>query len=343
MSTHSTAARRRRVTAARKRAGTDLSLLMFRAALITGINGALRVGNGLRSSLPSGDTIRDYLAESFTLVAALVALTGRNAQRAATAFRAGAVDVLSKARSASGARREWFQRQLVYAGQGSAAGRAQDGREDVTSIHRETAGRMSRAASWRLVLVECMTRIVRPDSPFEWDEYDWRHSTWGRRLRVWPGVLAGIGLLALVLTLAFILASRATNSAQARIQPGQGPIGTAAPSGIIVEQPSGVGSPTPPPDLYQIGAWVSDNAPGGGSVKLFVRVSSQTKPVPNVPVTISVDTGGTPYTLGPTKTDADGLASFTLNASGGGGRPVFVTATTVVGGQTLTHEVTYFP
>ncbi len=343
VSTHSTAARRRRATAARKRAGTDSSLLMLRAAIIAGIDGALRLGNGLRSLLPSGDTVRRYLAESFTLVAALVAVTGRSTQEAALTFRESALDMLSKARSVTSARREWFQRQLVYAGQGTAARRAGDGRGDAASIHRETAGRMSLAASWRLVLVECMTRIVRPDSPFEWDEYDWRHTAWGRRLRVWPGVLAGTVLLAIVLTLAFILATRATDSAQARINPGAGQPngGTTAPSGIIVEQPAGVGSPTPPALLYQIGAWVADDSPSG-PVKMYVRVSSQTKPVPNVPVTISIATGGTPYTQGPIKTDADGLAIFTLTARGGGG-PVFVTATAVVGGQTLTHDVTYFP
>lgn len=341
MSTHSTAARRRRATAARKSAGTDSSLLMLRAAIIAGIDGAIRLGNGLRSLLPSGDTVRRYLAESFTLVAAWVTLAGRNTQVAALTFRESALDMLSKARSVTGARREWFQRQLVYAGQGTAARRARDGREDAASIHRETAGRMSIAASWRLVLVECMTRIVRPDSPFEWDEYDWRHSAWGRRLRVWPGVLAGIVLLAIVLALAFILAARATDSAQARINPQQGNGRPSAPSGIIVEQPAGVGSPTPPALMYQIGAWMADDSPSG-PVKMYVRVSSQTKPVPNVPVTISVATGGTPYTQGPIKTDADGLAIFTLTARGGGG-PVFVTATAVVGGQTLTHDVTYFP
>lgn len=343
VSTHSTAARRRRVIAARKRAGKEPLLPLVLATIIAGIDGALRVGEKLRSSLSSGDTIRRYLAKSFTLVAAVFALTRQAARRAAVSFRAGATDLLSKARSVTGARREWFQRQLVYAGHAATSGRASDAIENAARIHRKTASRMPLAASWRLVLVERMTRILRPDSPFEWDEYDWRQSIWGRRLRIWPGVLAGVGLLVVVLVLAFVLASRATNSAQARLQPAQAITGTAAPSGIIIEQPAGAGSPTPAPVLYQIGAWVSDSTPSGGSVKVFVRVSSQTKPVPNVPVTISVDGGGPAYSLGPTKTDADGLATFTVNAGGGRGQPVFVTATAVVAGQTLTHQTTYFP
>ena len=342
VSMHSTAERRRRLATARKRTGKESFLPFFLAAIIASMDGVLTVGEKVSSLPPSGDTIRRYLAKSFTLVAAVFTLTRQAVQKAVAAFRAGAIGLLSKTRLATGARREWVQRQLVYAGRAAMAGGARNAIENAASSHRETAGRVPLAASWRLVLVERMTRILRPDSPFEWDEYDWRHSMWGRRVRIWPGVLAGVGLLVVVLVLAFVLASRATNSAQARLHPVPTNVGTAAPSGIIVEQPAGAGSPTPAPVLYQIGAWVSDSTPSGGSVKVFVRVSSQTKPVPNVPVTISVDGGGPAYSLGPTKTDADGLAIFTVNASGRG-QPVFVTATAVVAGQTLTHQTTFFP
>lgn len=337
MSTHSTVSRRRRMAAARKRAGKDQ---LLHSVAISGVDGTLRIANRLYTLLPSGNAIRRYLARSFTLVAALVVSVGRAAGRAVAFFRAGAADLLSKARSVPGERREWVQRHLAYSGLASRTGHARDGMGDATGGHRETASHMSLLASWRSVVVETMTRIVRPDSPFEWDEYDWRHSFWGRQLRVWPGVLAGFGLLAVVLTLAFVLASRATSNAQGRLQGNQGNAGATAPSGIIVEQPGGSGTPTPGATLYQIGAWVSDSQPSG-PVKVFVRVSSQTRPVPNVPVTLSVDGGGAAYTLGPTKTDADGLAVFTVNAGGGG--PVFVTATAIVGGQKVTHQTTYFP
>ncbi|HEX8033574.1 MAG TPA: hypothetical protein VF510_06990 [Ktedonobacterales bacterium] len=338
MSTHSTVARRRRMIAARNRADKKQVL---RLVVTADIERALRLANRLYALTPSGDTRRRYLAASFTLVASLLASVGRLACRATVSFRARAADLLSKARSFTGERRDWAERRFVYAGPTGQTGLAPDGTGDAAGAHRETASHMPLLVSWRLVLVECMTRIVRPDSPFEWDEYDWRHTFWGRQLRIWPGVLAGFGLLVVVLALAFILASRATNSAQARLNPQQGTAGTTVPSGIIVEQPGGVGSPTPGPAQYQIGAWTSDSTPSG-PVKVFVRVSSQTKPVPNVPVTISVSGGGAAYTLGPTKTDADGLATFTVSA-GGGGQPVFVTATAVVGRQTLTHETTFFP
>jgi hypothetical protein len=338
VSTHSTVARRRRMTAARKRADKNQSLHLVVTA---GLEGALRLAHRLYALLPSGEMCRRYLAASFTLVAAFVAWVGRVARRAIVAFRARVANLLSKAQSFTSVRRDWAERQFVYAGSAGESGLAPDGTGDATGVHRETAGHMPLLASWRLVLVECMTRIVRPDSPFEWDEYDWRHSFWGRQLRIWPGVLAGFGLLVVVLALAFVLASRATNSAQARLQPQQGTAGTTVPSGIVVEQPGGAGSPTPAPAQYQIGAWTSDSTPSG-PVKVFVRVSNQTRPVPNVPVTISVDGGGAAYTLGPTKTDSDGLATFTVSA-GGRGQPVFVTATAIVGGQKVTHETTFFP
>ncbi|MGZ3602398.1 MAG: hypothetical protein ACXVCX_11905 [Ktedonobacterales bacterium] len=338
MSTHSTVARRRRMTVARKRADKKQVL---RLVVTAGREGALRLANRLYAVLPSGDTSRRYLAASFTLVAALVAWVGRVARRATVSLRVRAADLLSKARAFTAERGNRAERQFVYAGPAGQTGLAPNKTGAATGAHRETASHMPLLVSWRLVLVECMTRIVRPDSPFEWDEYDWRHTFWGRQLRIWPGVLAGFGLLVVVLALAFILASRATNSAQARLNPQQGAAGTTVPSGIIVEQPGGAGSPTPGQAQYQIGAWTSDSTPSG-PVKVFVRVSSQTRPVPNIPVTIAVNGGGAAYTLGPTKTDADGLATFTVSA-GGGGQPVFVTATAIAGGQKLTHEITFFP
>lgn len=343
MSTHSTVARRRRATAARKRANKEQWPGSLRLAATADIEAALYWLHRLLSRLPSRAVVRRYLAASVTLVAALTALAIMTMQTAVAALREGAATLLSKVKSVSEVRRREVQRQLVYVGQAAATWRTSDGMRNAAGTLPKATGRMPAAASWRLVLVERMSRIVRPDSPFEWNEYDWRRSFWGRRLRVWPGVLAGFVLLVLVLALAFILATRATNSAQARLHPPGGNTGTAAPSGIIVEQPAGAGTPTPPAVLYQIGAWVSDSTPSGGSVKVFVRVSSQTKPVPNVPVTISVDGGGGAYSLGPTRTDADGLAIFTVTAGGGRGQPVFVTASAVVGGQTLTHQTTFFP
>lgn len=336
MSMHSTVARRRRMAAARKRAGKEH---LLRPVVVSGIDGALRTARWFYTLLPPGNAIRRYLAVSFTLVAALVVSVGQVAEKVVAFVRAEAADLLPKARSLTGEWRERAQRRGGLADRRS--GQARDGTGNVTGGYREMASHGSPLASWRLVLVERMTRMVRPDSPFEWDEYDWRHSFWGRQLRIWPGVLAGFGLLVIVLVLAFILASRATSNAQAGLHPQQGNAAATVPSGIIVEQPAGAGSPTPGPARYQIGAWVSENAPSG-PVKVFVRVSNQTMPVANVPVTLSVDGGGASYTLGPTKTNADGLAIFTVNASGGG-QPVFVTATAIVGGQKLTHQTTFFP
>jgi hypothetical protein len=116
-------------------------------------------------------------------------------------------------------------------------------------------------------------------------------------------------------------------------------------NGGVVIQP-GEGSTTPSPTLpkYQIGAWLSNNAPSGGSVKVFVRLTQDVAPLPNIPVTLAVQMPGGTVQLGPTNTDDYGLATFTVTYGGLSGSPVFVTATAkITNDQEITADTVFVP
>lgn len=115
-------------------------------------------------------------------------------------------------------------------------------------------------------------------------------------------------------------------------------------NGIVVQPGSEIADPTPEAPKYQIGAWLSNNAPSGGKVKVFVRLSEDTAAIAQIPVTLEVQMpGGDMVKLGPTKTDAYGLVAFTVHFGGVQGTPVFVTATATVGAQELTAQTVFVP
>lgn len=101
-------------------------------------------------------------------------------------------------------------------------------------------------------------------------------------------------------------------------------------SGIVIQPVTDAGTPTPTLPKYQIGAWPSDNAPSGGSVEIFVRISESVAPVANIPVMLTVELPGATQHYGPVMTDGYGLATFTVVYGGVGGVPVFVTATAMI-------------
>lgn len=107
--------------------------------------------------------------------------------------------------------------------------------------------------------------------------------------------------------------------------------------GVVVQPGQGSTTPSPTVPKYQIGAWLSNNAPSGGSVKVFVRLTQDVAPVPNIPVTLAVQMPGGTVPLGPINTDSYGLATFTVTYGGLSGTPVFVTATAKIDND---HEVT---
>lgn len=114
-------------------------------------------------------------------------------------------------------------------------------------------------------------------------------------------------------------------------------------SGVVIQPDPENIAPTPEAPPYQIGAWVSSNAPSGGTVKVFVRVSHNVSPVDKVPVTLTVQVPSGTLRLGPTKTDAYGLATFTVRFGGVSGAPCFVTAFAKIGKDTLTAETVFVP
>lgn len=107
--------------------------------------------------------------------------------------------------------------------------------------------------------------------------------------------------------------------------------------GVVIQPDTGSTTPSPAMAQYQIGAWLSNNAPSGGSVKVFVRLTENVAPLAKIPVTLAVQMPGGAVQLGPTNTDDYGLATFTVTYGGLSGTPVFVTATAKIDD---THEIT---
>jgi hypothetical protein len=188
--------------------------------------------------------------------------------------------------------------------------------------------------------VRQLTSLVMPFSPRERAISRGHFRT---RLVLLGALMVLVAITALGSVAAFGFAAKVASGA------GQFSMGSTAstPPGGVVIQPLGGGvAPTPTPARYLIGTWVSDSAPASGGVTVFVRVSrgevsNQGSPVAGVPVRISV--GGASY--GPTDTNAYGLAAFNVGVGGGfdGSTPVFVTATAVVAGQTLTAQTSFAP
>jgi hypothetical protein len=117
------------------------------------------------------------------------------------------------------------------------------------------------------------------------------------------------------------------------------------PGGVIIVPPGSQSStPTPAIPMYEIGTWVSNNAPTGGTVTVFVRVVQNMQGAPGIPVSLSVQSPGSSRSYGPIKTDSSGIAKFTVHyASGSSTNPVFVTASAYLNGQTLTAQTTFVP
>ncbi|HEU5347285.1 MAG TPA: hypothetical protein VFU63_01610 [Ktedonobacterales bacterium] len=112
--------------------------------------------------------------------------------------------------------------------------------------------------------------------------------------------------------------------------------------GLVVQPAQETAVPTPQLPKYQMGAWMSNNAPSGGSVKVFVRLSQDVQPVVGVPVKLTVQVPGGTLRYGPTKTDAYGLVTFTVRFGGASG-PCFVTASAKIGSEEYTTSTVFVP
>lgn len=158
-------------------------------------------------------------------------------------------------------------------------------------------------------------------------------------------VLLSLALMLLVAVFGATVAASYLHRATDHLTiPAQAPTVGSYSNGVVIQPGPESITPTPEAPKYQIGAWMSNNAPGGGSVKVFVRLTEDVAPIPQVPVTLSVQMpGGSVVQLGPTNTDGYGLAIFTVNFGGARGAPIFVTASAKVGTVDLTADTVFVP
>ncbi|MBF6590973.1 MAG: hypothetical protein IVW57_10660 [Ktedonobacterales bacterium] len=173
--------------------------------------------------------------------------------------------------------------------------------------------------------------------------------TWRARALLLTSLAALVALSVIASVFAFGFAARLARGASSQLP--QGANTAAPPSGVVIQPLTGAGTPTPTLPLNSIGAWVSDSAPTTGSVQVFVRVTQLVpatqghRPVAGVPVTLSVFSPRYNTTAGPVRTDAYGVATFTLAYGTGytGYQPVFVTAYATTNGQTLSAQTSFAP
>jgi hypothetical protein len=179
------------------------------------------------------------------------------------------------------------------------------------------------------------------DDAFAFRERSW--DTWKRTRRTILTLLALVAMLAVAILGASLAASYMRHeTAGLSISPAQPTAGSFS-GGLVIQSGPETIAPTPEAPKYQIGAWMSNNAPSGGSVTVFVRLTEDIKPLAHVPVSLVAQVPGGSLRYGPTKTDAYGLAKFTVRYGGLSGSPVFVTASAKVGSQTLTADTVFVP
>lgn len=179
------------------------------------------------------------------------------------------------------------------------------------------------------------------DDAFAFRERSW--DTWKRSRRTILTLLALVAMLAVAILGATLAASYMRHeTAGLSISPAQPTAGSFS-GGLVIQSGPETLAPTPEAAKYQIGAWMSNNAPSGGSVTVFVRLTEDIKPLAHVPVSLVAQVPGGSLRYGPTKTDAYGLAKFTVRYGGLRGSPVFVTASAKVGSQTLTADTVFVP
>jgi hypothetical protein len=178
------------------------------------------------------------------------------------------------------------------------------------------------------------------DDAFAFRERSW--DSWKRTRRTALTMLALTAMVVVAILGATFAASYMQYATRGlSIAPSQ-PTVSSFSGGLVIQGPETI-APTPEAPHFQIGAWMSNNAPGGGSVKVFVRLTENVKPLAHVSVRLAAQVPGGVLHFGPTKTNAYGLATFTVRYGGLRGTPVFVTATAKVGGQTLTADTVFVP
>jgi len=177
-------------------------------------------------------------------------------------------------------------------------------------------------------------------TPFRWRERARHYGFWRRRALPIIAVVACIALAVGVGLFALDTAGRAAGAFSTNPTAAQATVG-----GSVMISPYNNGlpsQPTPVAKQYDVGVWVSDTLPQGGSVTVFVRVSNNSLPVPHARVYIHASTPNGGINIGPLTTDAYGLASARLNYGNvGSEQPIFLTGSTTINGKTITGQYTF--
>lgn len=121
--------------------------------------------------------------------------------------------------------------------------------------------------------------------------------------------------------------------------------GSATPNGVVIAPQMTLSTtPTPAIPAYQIGTWVSNTSPTGGTVTVYARVVQNMQAASGISVSVLVQSPGFTKTYGPTRTGSDGIVKFTVHyGAASGADPVFVTATAHINGQSLSAQTTFVP
>jgi hypothetical protein len=189
-----------------------------------------------------------------------------------------------------------------------------------------------------------LRRRTRSRSPFAFQERDWRRAWWYRWLNALPALTVGLIVVLLAGVVGIVMATGAASTLVSQL-PAAPAVSTPGSSGLVVQQAPGQGTPTPDAAQYLMGAWVSEYSPGtSGAVTVYVRVSSQTKPVAGVPVSLWVQFPGYGHGYGTKRTGEDGLVKFTVDYHGlPAARPVVATASANIGGTQLSADTSFVP
>jgi hypothetical protein len=164
-----------------------------------------------------------------------------------------------------------------------------------------------------------------------------------KRMRKTVAILVALALMLLVAVVGGVVVTSYAHKATKQLNVATTPTVSSYSGGLVIQPGSEASAPTPEVPPYQIGAWMSSNSPSGGSVKVFVRITHDVAPVAHIPVSLAVQIPGGTLKFGPTKTDAYGLATFTVRFGGLAGTPCFVTATATIEHQVYTADTVFVP
>ena len=240
----------------------------------------------------------------------------------------------------SASQRSETRRERIHSGALAAMSAMNERMRLVTQLSRKGKDPLAHPTTWIVEpsLYERLHGLLANVVPFGLRERARSRGFWRRRALPLFAILAsvvvafGVGLLALNAAGHAAGAFSTTTTAQA----------TTGGSVMISPLNTSDSTPTPAAQQYSVGVWVSNTLPQGGSVTVFVRVSNNSLPQPNARVFIHADTPNGGFNIGPLTTGSYGIVSAQLDYGNvGGQQPIFLTASTSIGGKTFSGQYTF--